>query len=48
MPRPYLSGHKLSPLAGCVTEALVAAGTEVVFDEESAPGDESRDFPIEG
>ena len=35
------------PLAGCVTEALVAAAVEVVFDEESAQGDESRDFPIE-
>ena len=35
----FLASRKLSPFAGCVTEELVAAGAEVVFDDQ---GDEAR------
>jgi len=43
-PESFLASHKLSSLARCVTEDLVAAGAAVVEAEESAPGDESQDF----
>ncbi len=40
----FLASRKLSPFAGCVTEELVAAGAEVVFDDQ---GDEARDLVLE-
>ena len=46
-PESFLASHKLSPLAGCVTDDLVAAGAEVVDVEESALGDESQGFPMD-
>ena len=46
-PESFLASHKLSPLAGCVTEELVAAGAEVLEADESAPGDESEGFPMD-
>ena len=42
-PESFLASHKLSPLAGCVTEDLVAAGAEVVA-EEPEMGDEFQDW----
>ena len=46
-PEGFLASHKLSPLAGCVTEDLVAAGAELVGAEGSAPADESQDIPVD-
>ncbi len=43
-PEAFLASRKLSPFAGCVTEELVAAGAEVVFDDQ---GDEARDLVLE-
>ena len=40
----FLSSRKLSPFAGCVTEELVAAGAEVVFDDQE---DENPDLMLE-
>ena len=46
-PESFLASHKLSPLAGCVTEDLLAAGAEVVEAEEPALGDEVQGFPMD-
>ena len=40
----FLASRKLSPFAGCVTEELVAAGAEVVFDDQ---GVEAPDLVLE-